>query len=118
MITPTKSFAASHYEDLKKKPFFPHLVDYFASGPVVAMVWEGKGVIKGGRHLLGETNPAESKPGTIRGDLCIDIGRNICHGSDGTESAKKEINLWYIHPFIDSKWILPASMHNVYCFQV
>lgn len=66
-----------------------------SSGPVVPMVWEGTNVVKTGRVLLGATNPADSAPGTIRGDLCIDIGRNICHGSDGVESAKKEIGLWF-----------------------
>merc|ERR1711913_61558 len=73
------------------KPFFPGLVKYMASGPVVAMVWEGLNAVKTGRVLLGETNPADSKPGTIRGDFCIQVGRNICHGSDAVESAQKEI---------------------------
>jgi nucleoside diphosphate kinase len=59
--------------DLSKKPFFPGLVNFFSSGPVVAMVWEGKGAIKTGRVMLGATNPAESAPGSIRGDLCVDI---------------------------------------------
>merc|ERR1711874_112846 len=84
-----------HYADLAKKPFFPGLVKYMASGPVVAMVWEGLNAVKTGRVLLGETNPADSKPGTIRGDLCIQVGRNICHGSDAVESAQKEIALWF-----------------------
>jgi nucleoside-diphosphate kinase len=65
------------------------------SGPVVAMVWEGTGVVAGGRVLLGATRPSESAPGTIRGDLCIDVGRNICHGSDSVESANKEIHHWF-----------------------
>lgn len=65
------------------------------SGPVVPMVWEGLNVVKTGRVMLGATNPADSAPGTIRGDLCIQVGRNICHGSDSVESAKKEINLWF-----------------------
>ena len=65
------------------------------SGPVVPMVWEGLNVVKTGRLMLGETNPANSKPGTIRGDFCIDVGRNICHGSDSVESATKEIQMWF-----------------------
>ncbi|XP_030649298.1 nucleoside diphosphate kinase B isoform X2 [Chanos chanos] len=65
------------------------------SGPVVAMVWEGLNVVKTGRVMLGETNPADSKPGTIRGDFCIEVGRNIIHGSDSVESANKEISLWF-----------------------
>ena len=84
-----------HYADLAKKPFFPDLVGYMASGPVVPMVWEGLNVVKTGRVMLGETNPAASAPGTIRGDFCIQVGRNICHGSDAVESAKKEISLWF-----------------------
>lgn len=65
------------------------------SGPVVPMVWEGDNVVLTGRKMLGETKPFESNPGTIRGDYCIDIGRNIIHGSDSVESANKEIALWF-----------------------
>ncbi|XP_072568302.1 NME/NM23 nucleoside diphosphate kinase 2a isoform X2 [Paramormyrops kingsleyae] len=65
------------------------------SGPIVAMVWEGMDVVKTGRVMLGETNPADSKPGTIRGDFCIQVGRNIIHGSDSVDSANAEINLWF-----------------------
>lgn len=65
------------------------------SGPVVAMVWEGLNAVKTGRKMLGETNPADSLPGTIRGDFCIQVGRNIIHGSDAVESANKEIALWF-----------------------
>ena len=65
------------------------------SGPIVAMVWQGKGAVKTDRKMLGETNPVDSLPGTIRGDYCIDIGRNICHGSDSVKTAKKVIALWF-----------------------
>ena len=65
------------------------------SGPVVPIVWEGLNVVKTGRVMLGETNPAASAPGTIRGDFGIQVGRNICHGSDAVESANKEIALWF-----------------------
>ena len=84
-----------HYADLSKKPFFPGLIKYMASGPVLAMVWEGLNVVKTGRVMLGETNPKDSAPGTIRGDFCIQVGRNICHGSDAVESANHEIDLWF-----------------------
>ena len=84
-----------HYADLSKKPFFPGLVKYMASGPVVAMVWEGLNVVKTGSVMLGETNPADSLPGTIRGDFAVQVGRNICHGSDAVESANNEIALWF-----------------------
>uniref|UniRef100_A0A2K6PY55 Nucleoside diphosphate kinase n=1 Tax=Rhinopithecus roxellana TaxID=61622 RepID=A0A2K6PY55_RHIRO len=86
-----------HYIDLKDRPFFVGLVKYMHSGPVAAMVWEGLNVVKTGRVMLRETNPVDSKPGTIRGDFCIQIGRNIIHGSDSVESAEKEIGLWF-HP--------------------
>jgi len=85
----------NHYADLSSKPFFPSLIEYMRSGPVVPMCWEGDGVVKAGRVLLGATKPSESAPGSIRGDLCIDVGRNICHGSDSVESADKEIALWF-----------------------
>jgi len=84
-----------HYGDLKEKPFFPGLVKFIGSGPVVPMVWEGKDVVKQGRAMLGETDPLKSKPGSIRGDYSIDMGRNIIHGSDAVDSAKKEIDLWF-----------------------
>jgi nucleoside-diphosphate kinase len=84
-----------HYRDLKSKSFFPKLMGYMTSGPVVAMVWEGKNVVVTGRKMLGATNPADSAPGTIRGDFAVDVGRNICHGSDSVESADREIALWF-----------------------
>jgi len=95
LVTATKEHLEEHYADLKEKAFFPGLVKYMASGPVVAMVWEGKDVVKTGRTMLGATNPLASAPGTIRGDFAIDVGRNICHGSDSVESAKREIALWF-----------------------
>jgi len=84
-----------HYADLKGKGFFPGLIKYMNSGPVLAMVWQGKDVVKQGRVILGATNPLASAPGTIRGDFAIDVGRNVCHGSDAVESAQKEIALWF-----------------------
>ena len=95
LVTPTQSLLEEHYRDLKAKPFFPKLLGYMLSGPVVAMVWEGKNAVKTGRVMLGATNPLESAPGTIRGDFALDVGRNICHGSDSVESAEREISLWF-----------------------
>ncbi|RKP33601.1 nucleoside diphosphate kinase [Dimargaris cristalligena] len=97
LTVPSKALAGKHYADLKGKPFFNGLVDYMTNGkaPVVAMVWEGKDVIRQGRRMLGATNPLESAPGTIRADFCTAIGRNIIHGSDSYESALKEITLWF-----------------------
>ncbi|XP_054716082.1 nucleoside diphosphate kinase A2-like [Uloborus diversus] len=84
-----------HYADLSSLPFFPFLVQYMQLGPVVPMVWEGDNVVKTGRDIIGATNPANAQPGTIRGDLCIQVGRNIIHGSDSVPSADKEIALWF-----------------------
>jgi len=91
----TKEHAQKHYADLSSKPFFAGLVDYVTSGPMVAMVWEGKAVVKVGRTLVGATNPIDAAPGSIRGDFCIDVGRNVIHGSDTVENAEKEIALWF-----------------------
>ncbi|KFM71009.1 Nucleoside diphosphate kinase, partial [Stegodyphus mimosarum] len=84
-----------HYADLAGRPFFNGLVQYMQLGPVVPMVWEGLNIVKTGRDLIGATNPMDSAPGTIRGDLCVQVGRNIIHGSDSVPSAEKEISLWF-----------------------
>merc|ERR1712054_523163 len=95
MAMPGKAHMEKHYADLKDKKFFPGLIEYMTSGPVVCMVWQGMDVVVTGRKMLGATKPVDSEPGTIRGDLCIDVGRNICHGSDAVESAQAEIALWF-----------------------
>ncbi|KAL5719193.1 nucleoside-diphosphate kinase [Ranunculus cassubicifolius] len=95
LVVPSKDFAKKHYHDLSERPFFNGLCDFLSSGPVLAMVWEGEGVIKYGRKLIGATDPQKSEPGTIRGDLAVVVGRNIIHGSDGLETAKDEISLWF-----------------------
>jgi len=95
LVTASKEHLETHYADLAGKPFFPGLVAYMASGPICAMVWEGRDAVKTGRVILGATNPLASAPGTIRGDFAIDVGRNVCHGSDAVESAQKEIALWF-----------------------
>merc|ERR1712142_1385507 len=77
------------------RPFLQGLVGHMSSGPVLAMVWSGKDVITASRAMIGATNPTTAAPGTIRGDLALDTGRNIVHGSDGPESAKREIGLWF-----------------------
>jgi nucleoside-diphosphate kinase len=112
LTTPSKSHLEKHYEDLSDKPFFPGLITYMGSGPVCAMVWEGRDAVKTGRVLLGATNPLASAPGTIRGDFAIDVGRNVCHGSDSVENAKKEIALWFEQGELQS-W-KPAQFDWVY----
>ena len=91
----TNDLAQKHYAEHKSKPFFKGLVDFITSGPVVAMVWEGKDVINTIRKMMGKTNPLEADLGTVRGDFGIDIGKNVVHGSDGEESAKREISLFF-----------------------
>lgn len=75
LVSVEQSFAEKHYADLSSKPFFQGLVEYIISGPVVAMVWEGKNVVTTGRKIIGATNPSDSAPGTIRGDFAVEIGR-------------------------------------------
>ncbi|MEM6427299.1 MAG: nucleoside-diphosphate kinase, partial [Cyanobacteria bacterium P01_D01_bin.128] len=87
--------AEKHYDVHKEKPFFSGLVEFITSGPVVAMVWEGEGVVAAARKIIGATNPLSAEPGTIRGDFGITIGRNIIHGSDAVETARAEIDLWF-----------------------
>ena len=94
-LVPSKELAQKHYGVHKDRPFFSDLVDFISSGPVVAMVWEGEGVISSARKMIGATKPLEAEPGTIRGDLAVNIGRNIIHGSDGIDTASFEINLWF-----------------------
>ncbi|MEB3169614.1 MAG: nucleoside-diphosphate kinase [Synechococcaceae cyanobacterium] len=94
-LTPSRELAESHYGVHRERPFFAGLVDFITSGPVVAMVWEGDGVIAAARMMIGATKPLEAAPGTIRGDLAINIGRNVIHGSDGSDTAAFEIGLWF-----------------------
>lgn len=91
----SRELAEQHYGVHKERPFFGSLVDFITSGPVVAMVWEGEGVIASARKLIGATNPLTAEPGTIRGDLGVNIGRNLIHGSDAPETAEYEIGLWF-----------------------
>uniref|UniRef100_A0A7S3MYC6 Nucleoside diphosphate kinase n=1 Tax=Strombidium inclinatum TaxID=197538 RepID=A0A7S3MYC6_9SPIT len=95
LAQPGKEQFEKHYADLSSKPFFGGLVEYAASGPVCCMVWEGDNAVLTGRKMLGATKPFDSEPGTIRGDFCIDVGRNVIHGSDSVENANKEIALWF-----------------------
>lgn len=91
----TREHAEKHYEHLNAKPFFGELVDFIVSGPVFAMVWEGKHAVKNARELIGATDPSEALPGTIRGDFATDVSSNIVHGSDSNENAEREIKLFF-----------------------
>eukprot|EP00697_Spironema_sp_BW2_P016930 gnl/Spiro4/8440_TR4433_c0_g1_i1.p2 gnl/Spiro4/8440_TR4433_c0_g1~~gnl/Spiro4/8440_TR4433_c0_g1_i1.p2 ORF type:complete len:192 (+),score=43.46 gnl/Spiro4/8440_TR4433_c0_g1_i1:39-578(+) len=99
MVRPSDALARQHYADLSSKGFFAGLINFFTSGPVVAMCWQGPNVVKVGRMMLGETRPQDSLPGSIRGDYCVDVGRNIIHGSDSVESAQAELALWFPEGF-------------------
>ncbi|KYR02178.1 nucleoside diphosphate kinase [Tieghemostelium lacteum] len=94
-LVPTKELAEKHYEEHKERPFFGELVSFITSGPVVAFVLEGKGVVAAARLMIGVTNPLLSNPGTIRGDYAIEVSKNIIHGSDSVASAEREIALWF-----------------------
>lgn len=109
METPTLEKAQAHYIDLAGMKFYAGLTEFFSSGPIVCMCWEGLDVVKQGRQMLGETKPLESKPGSIRGDYSIDLGRNICHGSDSVESATRELEMWF--PAGIAGWGKTADCH-------
>jgi nucleoside-diphosphate kinase len=88
--------AGRHYEEHRERPFFGDLVSFITRSPLVAMVVEGgpdRWLV--GRNLMGVTNPREAAPGTIRGDLALETGENLVHGSDGPESAEREIALFF-----------------------
>ncbi len=91
----SRALAEQHYGVHKERPFYNDLVNYIVSGPIVAMVWEGKDAIAAARSTMGATNPTTAAPGTIRGDFGMEIGRNLVHGSDSPENAVKEVNLFF-----------------------
>ena len=89
------SLARRHYAVHEGKPFFPGLVQFITSSPIVAMVLEGPNAVQVARKAMGETDPVKAAPGSIRGDLGLEIGRNLVHGSDGPETAENEIALFF-----------------------
>lgn len=95
MMKVSRELAERHYDVHKERPFFGSLVEFIISAPVVAMVWEGDGVVAAARKIIGATNPLTAELGTIRGDFGVSIGRNLIHGSDATETAQREISLWF-----------------------
>jgi nucleoside-diphosphate kinase len=91
----SQELAEQHYGVHKERPFFGSLIEFITSGPVMAMVWQGDGVVASSRLLIGATNPLTADPGTIRGDYGVNVGRNLIHGSDAIETAQTEIKLWF-----------------------
>uniref|UniRef100_A0A665UWT3 Nucleoside diphosphate kinase B n=1 Tax=Echeneis naucrates TaxID=173247 RepID=A0A665UWT3_ECHNA len=95
MVQVSEDLLSQHYGQLRTKPFYPSLLHYMTSGPVVAMVWEGHNVVQTSRSMVGHTNPAEARAGTVRGDFSIHVSRNVVHASDSQEGAQREIQLWF-----------------------
>jgi len=95
MVKPTREQAEAHYGVHRGKPFFEGVVNFISSGPVVAMIWEGEDVVTLARKMMGATKPADSVPGTIRGDFANSIEQNLIHGSDSPENAEIEIGIWF-----------------------
>jgi nucleoside-diphosphate kinase len=95
MLQMDRAMAEKHYAEHVGKPFFEALAAFITSGPVVAMVLEGKDVVATARAMNGATNPVNAGIGTIRGDFAIEVGRNVVHGSDSVDSANKEIAIYF-----------------------
>ncbi len=110
MLIPTTEIAEKHYEEHKGKPFYPRLIKYITSGPIVAMVLEGENVIAESRKMMGATKPEEAQPGTIRFEYAITKEYNIIHGSDSPESAEREINIYFKKEELCSDWTTMLEM--------
>ncbi|WP_422663632.1 nucleoside-diphosphate kinase [Sporomusa sp.] len=95
LVRLSRDVAAKHYEEHQNKPFYPALIEFITSGPVVAMVVTGPHAVSIVRKMMGSTNPAEALPGTIRGDYATTMDNNIVHGSDSVASAKREIAIYF-----------------------
>jgi len=95
MLQVTPEMAKAHYAEHEGKPFYERLIRYIQSGPVVAMIWKGMDVVKGARTLMGSTNPNDAQVGTIRADFAQVMEYNVVHGSDSTESAEREIAIYF-----------------------
>ena len=94
-LTPPLELAQAHYAVHKERPFYPDLIEFITSGPVVAMAWHGEDAIAASRRLIGATNWEEAEPGTIRADFARSIEHNVIHGSDGEDTAAFELGLWF-----------------------
>jgi nucleoside-diphosphate kinase len=94
-MTMTTELAERHYAEHVGKPFFGELVSFITSGPLVAMVFEGGHAVTAARQVIGATDPLQAAPGSIRGDYALEVGQNMVHGSDSTESAGREVGLFF-----------------------
>jgi len=95
LMAVTTELAERHYAEHRERPFFPGLLEFITSSPVVAMAWEGPGAVALVRSMMGTTDPAGSPPGTIRGDLAVSLAMNVIHGSDSVESAAREVSIFF-----------------------
>ena len=98
LLRVTREQAGEHYAEHSEKPFYPDLVEFITSGPVLAMVIEGDAAVATVRGMMGATNPLDSAPGTIRGDYALEIGENIVHGSDSPGNGAREIAIYFSEP--------------------
>jgi nucleoside-diphosphate kinase len=113
----SEELAHEHYREHEDKPFFEGLVSFITSGPVVPMVWEGQDVTRQVRQVIGDTDPAEAAPGTIRGDFALDLGRNVVHASDHEDEGanEREIDLFFNedelldYERIDETWLYESD---------
>jgi nucleoside-diphosphate kinase len=94
-MTVTRELAERHYAEHAERPFFGELVEFITSGPIVAMVLEGKDAVKAARQVIGATDPLQAATGSIRGDFAVEMGKNMVHGSDSPESAAREAALFF-----------------------
>jgi nucleoside-diphosphate kinase len=95
LLVASRELGETHYAEHKEKPFFGELVEFITSGPTLAFVLEGEGAIATCRKTIGATNPADAEPGSLRGEFALAMPNNLVHGSDSTESAAREIGLWF-----------------------
>tara|TARA_B100000767_G_C19748839_1_gene529802 strand:- start:1311 stop:1757 length:447 start_codon:yes stop_codon:yes gene_type:complete len=100
-VVPSRETAETHYAVHAERPFYPGLINFVTSGPVVCMAWTGKDAISVARTLIGATNGREASPGTIRGDFGMDMGYNMIHGSDAVDTAEFELGLWFPEGLMD-----------------
>ena len=98
MMRITRELAGRHYAEHQGKPFYDGLLAFITSGPAVAMIWEGREAVTVVRSLMGTTDPLKAAPGTIRGDLALDLGMNLIHGSDSAPRAESEMALFFSSP--------------------
>jgi nucleoside-diphosphate kinase len=114
LVQVSRELAERHYAEHEGKGFYPGLLDYITSGPVVVACVEGTSAVQMVRNVVGATNPLNAAPGTIRADLAVDIGRNLIHASDAPETAQRELDLWFApeellsYPRDTDRWIFES----------